>query len=122
MSEPIMPSTPLRDLYIRLRRKETTRQTGMLFSAQTASMVGGFFASIIQARWMEPAEMGRFAFCLSIVVVTSFFFDFGISSAGGRGVAAAVGGGGGGRGVGGVGLVALWRRGVGSRLFALVAA
>ena len=84
MSEPIMPSTPLRDLYIRLRRKETTRQTGMLFSAQTASMVGGFFASIIQARWMEPAEMGRFAFCLSIVVVTSFFFDFGISSAGAR--------------------------------------
>lgn len=84
MSEPIMPSTTLRDLYIRLRRKETTRQTGMLFSAQTASMVGGFFASVIQARWMEPAEMGRFAFCLSIIVVASLLFEFGVSSAGAR--------------------------------------
>lgn len=56
----------------------------MLFSAQTLAMFGGFFASIIQARWMEPAEMGRFAFCLSIVLVTSLFFEFGISSAGAR--------------------------------------
>ena len=56
----------------------------MLFSAQTVSMFAGFFASIIQARWMEPAEMGRFAFCLSIVVVTSLFFEFGVSSAGAR--------------------------------------
>ena len=56
----------------------------MLFSAQTASMVGGFCASVIQARWMEPAEMGRFAFCLAIIVVASLFFEFGISSAGAR--------------------------------------
>lgn len=56
----------------------------MLFSAQTISMFAGFFASVIQARWMEPAEMGRFAFCLSIVLVTSLFFEFGVSSAGAR--------------------------------------
>ena len=56
----------------------------MLFSAQTASMFAGFFASIILARWMEPGEMGRFAFCLSIIVVTSLLFEFGISSAGAR--------------------------------------
>lgn len=56
----------------------------MLFSAQTVSMFAGFLASIILARWMEPAEMGRFAFCLSIVLVTSLFFEFGISSAGAR--------------------------------------
>ncbi len=56
----------------------------MLFSAQTASMFAGFFASIILGRWMEPGEMGRFAFCLSIIVVTSLFFEFGISSAGAR--------------------------------------
>jgi O-antigen/teichoic acid export membrane protein len=56
----------------------------MLFSAQTASLVAGFCASIIQARWMEPAEMGRFAFCLAIIVVASLFFEFGISSAGAR--------------------------------------
>ncbi len=56
----------------------------MLFSAQTASTIAGLFASIIQARWMEPAEMGRFAFCLSMIVVTSLFFEFGISSAGAR--------------------------------------
>lgn len=56
----------------------------MLFSAQTASMLAGFFASIILGRWMEPGEMGRFAFCLSIIVVTSLLFEFGISSAGAR--------------------------------------
>lgn len=56
----------------------------MLFSAQSASMFAGFCASVIQARWMEPAEMGRFAFCLSIIVVTSLVFEFGISSAGAR--------------------------------------
>jgi O-antigen/teichoic acid export membrane protein len=56
----------------------------MLFSAQTGSMVAGFFASVILGRWMEPGEMGRFAFCLSIIVVTSLLFEFGISSAGAR--------------------------------------
>jgi O-antigen/teichoic acid export membrane protein len=56
----------------------------MLFSAQTGSMVAGFFASIILGRWMDPGEMGRFAFCLSIIVVTSLLFEFGISSAGAR--------------------------------------
>ena len=47
-------------------------------------MFAGFFASIILGRWMEPGEMGRFAFCLSIIVVTSLLFEFGISSAGAR--------------------------------------
>jgi O-antigen/teichoic acid export membrane protein len=47
-------------------------------------MFAGLVASLIQARWMEPAEMGRFAFCLSIVLVTSLFFEFGVSSAGAR--------------------------------------
>lgn len=56
----------------------------MLFSAQTGSMFAGFFASIILGRWMDPGEMGRFAFCLSILVVTSLLFEFGISSAGAR--------------------------------------
>jgi len=78
------PTNTLHQLYQRLLRKETTRQTGMLFSAQTAAMFAGFCASVIQARWMEPAEMGRFAFCLTIIVVTSLFFEFGISSAGAR--------------------------------------
>jgi O-antigen/teichoic acid export membrane protein len=78
------PTGTLHGLYQRLLRKETTRQTGMLFSAQTASMFAGFCASVIQARWMEPSEMGRFAFCLTIIVVTSLFFEFGISSAGAR--------------------------------------
>lgn len=56
----------------------------MLFSAQTGSMFAGFFASIILGRWMDPGEMGRFAFCLSIIVVTSLLFEFGVSSAGAR--------------------------------------
>ena len=56
----------------------------MLFSAQTASMFAGFGASIVLGRWMEPGELGRFAFCLSIIVITSLLFEFGISSAGAR--------------------------------------
>jgi O-antigen/teichoic acid export membrane protein len=56
----------------------------MLFSAQSASLFAGLCASIILGRWMEPGEMGRFAFCLSIIVVTSLIFEFGVSSAGAR--------------------------------------
>src|SRR5262245_59908914 len=70
--------------HTRFLRRETIRQAGMLFSAQSASMFAGFFAAVIQARWMEPAEMSRFSLCLSIIVVTSLFFEFGISSAGAR--------------------------------------
>lgn len=68
----------------RLRLGETTRQAGMLFSAQTGAMLAGFAVSLIQARWMEPAEMGRFAFCIAVVVITSLFFEFGVFSAGAR--------------------------------------
>jgi O-antigen/teichoic acid export membrane protein len=78
------PSNTLHGRYLRFLNGETPRQASMLFSAQTASMVAGFCASVIQARWMEPAEMGRFAFCLAIIVVASLFFEFGISSAGAR--------------------------------------
>jgi O-antigen/teichoic acid export membrane protein len=56
----------------------------MLFSAQTLAMAAGLLASLIQARWMAPAEMGRFAFCLAVVTVAGVFFDFGIFSAGAR--------------------------------------
>jgi len=56
----------------------------MLFSAQTASMFVGLLVSLIQARWMDPAEMGRFAFCFAIIIVTGIFFEFGIFSAGAR--------------------------------------
>jgi O-antigen/teichoic acid export membrane protein len=56
----------------------------MLFSAQTGSMFAGFFASIILGRWMEPGEMGRLAFCLSIIVVSALVFELGFSSAGAR--------------------------------------
>ena len=78
------PSNTLHGLYLRFLNGETPRQASMLFSAQTASMFAGFCASVIQGRWMEPAEMGRFAFCLAIIVVASLFFEFGISSAGAR--------------------------------------
>jgi O-antigen/teichoic acid export membrane protein len=56
----------------------------MLFSAQTGAMLAGFVVSLIQARWMEPAEMGRFAFCIAVVIITSIFFEFGVFSAGAR--------------------------------------
>ncbi|HKP88301.1 MAG TPA: lipopolysaccharide biosynthesis protein [Blastocatellia bacterium] len=63
---------------------ETARQAGMLFSAQTGAKVVGLIASLILARWMVPAEMGRFAFCLAVVTVAGIFFDFGVFSAGAR--------------------------------------
>jgi len=56
----------------------------MLFSAQTGAMLAGFVISLIQARWMEPAEMGRFAFCITVVIIMSLFFEFGVFSAGAR--------------------------------------
>jgi O-antigen/teichoic acid export membrane protein len=56
----------------------------MLFSAQTGAKIAGLIASLIQAWWMDPAEMGRFAFCLAVVVVVGNFFDFGVFSAGAR--------------------------------------
>lgn len=56
----------------------------MLFSAQTGAKIAGLLASLIQARWMAPAEMGRFAFCVAIVTVAGNFFDFGVFSAGAR--------------------------------------
>ncbi|HEY9230487.1 MAG TPA: lipopolysaccharide biosynthesis protein, partial [Blastocatellia bacterium] len=34
--------------------------------------------------WMEPAEMGRFAFCLAVIIVGGIFFEFGLFSAGAR--------------------------------------
>ena len=80
----MMPSNTLQGLYFRFRNGETPRQASMLFSAQTASMFAGFCASVIQARWMEPAELGRFAFCLTIIVIGGLFFEFGISSSGAR--------------------------------------
>jgi O-antigen/teichoic acid export membrane protein len=63
---------------------ETVRQAGMLFSAQSGSLVAGLLISLIQARWMEPAEMGRFAFCIAIMMVGGVFFEFGLFSAGAR--------------------------------------
>jgi O-antigen/teichoic acid export membrane protein len=47
-------------------------------------MAASFFAGLIQGRWMEPVELGRFAFCLSIIVIGSLFFEVGIFSAGAR--------------------------------------
>jgi|HubBroStandDraft_6_1064221.scaffolds.fasta_scaffold77743_2 O-antigen/teichoic acid export membrane protein len=66
------------------RLGETPRQAGMLFSAQIGSMIAGFLAAAAQVRWMSPGEMGRYAFCLSIVLVASLTLDFGIFPAGGR--------------------------------------
>jgi O-antigen/teichoic acid export membrane protein len=66
------------------RLGETPRQASMLFSAQIGSMIAGFLAAAAQVRWMDPAEMGRYALCLSVIVVSGLIFDFGIFPAGGR--------------------------------------
>jgi O-antigen/teichoic acid export membrane protein/ubiquinone/menaquinone biosynthesis C-methylase UbiE len=63
---------------------ETTRQTGLLFSAYLGSMAAGFVSTAVQVRFMEPSEMGRFVFCLSLMLIGGMIFEFGIFSAGGR--------------------------------------
>ena len=66
------------------RISETGRQAGMLFSAQTAAMVVGLGVSVLQARFLPPSEMGRLAFCMTVVVIAGLIFEFGFSSAGAR--------------------------------------
>jgi O-antigen/teichoic acid export membrane protein len=56
----------------------------MLFSAHTLSMGAGFLASLILGRWMEPAELGRFVFCLSVVMILDLVIEFGFFPAGAR--------------------------------------
>ncbi|HWP42991.1 MAG TPA: lipopolysaccharide biosynthesis protein [Blastocatellia bacterium] len=72
------------DLAIGLRLGETTRQAGLLFSAHTVSMGAGFLSGLVMATWMEPAELGRFTLCLTIVVLAGLFFEVGIFSSGSR--------------------------------------
>src|SRR5689334_17219175 len=70
------PSTP--------RFGETIRQTGMLFSAQTGAMFANLLVSFVLLKWMEPTEMGRLAFCLSVILISNLFFELGIFAAGSR--------------------------------------
>ena len=63
---------------------ETPRQASLLFSAQMGSTVAGFIVATIQMRWMEPAQIGRYAFCLALIVIGGLVFEFGLFAAGGR--------------------------------------
>src|SRR5262245_64412334 len=49
-----------------------------------ASSVCSFGSTVILGRTMEDSENGRFAFCLSVVVISALLFDFGLFSAGAR--------------------------------------
>src|ERR1044071_5586435 len=68
----------------RLLARETPRQAGMLFSAQTGALAAGLLVSVVQARWMEPREMGRLAFCLSVLLIAGLFSELGVFAAGAR--------------------------------------
>jgi glycosyltransferase involved in cell wall biosynthesis/O-antigen/teichoic acid export membrane protein len=63
---------------------ETPRQTSMLFSAQMGSAAAGFLVATIQMHWMDPGEIGRYAFCLTLIVISGLLFEFGLFPAGGR--------------------------------------
>jgi O-antigen/teichoic acid export membrane protein len=63
---------------------ETIRQTGLLFSAQTGSMFVNLLVSFVLLKWMEPAEMGRLAFSLSVIIITNLFFELGLFAAGSK--------------------------------------
>ena len=70
--------------FARLWKRETPRQAGLLFSAQSGSIAAGFLVSVVQARLMDPGEMGRLALCLSVIWIGSLFFELGVSAAGAR--------------------------------------
>jgi O-antigen/teichoic acid export membrane protein len=74
----------VRDWAFGILSRETPRQAGMLFSAQTGSMAASLLVSVVQARWMEPTELGRFAFCLATLLLAGIFFEVGIFAAGAR--------------------------------------
>jgi O-antigen/teichoic acid export membrane protein len=63
---------------------ETIRQTSLLFSAQTGSMFVNLLVSFVLLRWMDPAEMGRLAFSLAVIIITNLFFELGIFAAGSK--------------------------------------
>jgi glycosyltransferase involved in cell wall biosynthesis/O-antigen/teichoic acid export membrane protein len=48
------------------------------------STVAGFLVATIQMRWMEPAQIGRYALCLALIVIAGLVFEFGLFAAGGR--------------------------------------
>jgi O-antigen/teichoic acid export membrane protein len=78
------PSNRLHGIYLNLLRKETPRQAGLLFSAQMGATFLALLAAATLWRWMDPAEFGRFAFCQTVIVISSLFFEFGVSAAGAR--------------------------------------
>lgn len=63
---------------------ETPRQASLLFSAQMGSTFAGFLVATLQMHWMDPAQIGRYAFCLTLVVICGLLFEFGLFPAGGR--------------------------------------
>jgi O-antigen/teichoic acid export membrane protein len=68
----------------KLHLGETIRQAGLLFSAQSGAMFVNLLVSLVLLRWMEPEEMGRLAFCLSVIILVGLFFELGIFAAGSR--------------------------------------
>src|SRR5262249_29040012 len=63
---------------------ETPRQASLLFSAQMGSTLAGSLIAAIQMRSMDPAQIGRYAFCLALIVIGGLVFEFGLFAAGGR--------------------------------------
>ncbi|MBL8148999.1 MAG: glycosyltransferase [Blastocatellia bacterium] len=64
---------------------ETSRQTTLLFAAQISSTLLNAAASAVMANWLGRDKFGIFVFCsISIIQFLSYFFEFGIASAGAR--------------------------------------
>lgn len=56
----------------------------MLFSAHTLSMFITLSATVVQLRWMEPDERGRYALSLAVVMISALLLEPGMFPAGGR--------------------------------------
>lgn len=68
----------------RFKLGEIPRQAGMLFSANTSSMVASFLATVVHVHYLEPVDRGRFVFAQTIIAIAGLFLEVGIFPAGAR--------------------------------------
>src|SRR5687767_13990999 len=83
--ETLSHPSPISQHFLKLLLSETSRQTSLLFGAQLASTILNAATLAVVARWLGTDRLGIFNFCsISIIQFFSYFFEFGVASAGAR--------------------------------------
>lgn len=74
----------LRSLGPELRRSTTFRQTVCLYVSQIGGLVLGLVVSMLNTRWLGPADFGLFSTTMAAAEFVTLFMDFGFFSSGAR--------------------------------------